>query len=307
MTNQQLLTAVIPTFNRKRELSQLLGQLKAQQQPDVRFNMVVVVDGSTDGTLEMLRDEYPEVHVVSGDGNWWFTRSINEGCRYAVEQLKSDIILTLNDDVQLPDHYLRDITKSYFDAGANVIMGSASFSVSTPRLITFSGFKSQNRLLLKYHKYVPPFTYMEPGELTGYVPSITLPTRGVVMPADVLKRLNYFDDKTFPQYNSDYDFVLRAARKGVKVFVSYDAYVLENMQLTSGGNPRLVKSFGAYLRNIFKNRYSSNYFFNQLNMSWRFGYKLLFPFYFFVAVAVIPYVYIKYKHSSLNKVVDGKN
>ncbi|MCB0395333.1 MAG: glycosyltransferase family 2 protein [Flavobacteriales bacterium] len=302
-----LLAIVIPTFNRKKELSLLLSQLKDQDESGCSYVAVVVIDGSTDGTVEMLQQDFPDVKTVLGSGQWWFTKSLNEGCKYAIEELGADLILTMNDDVQLPSQYLSELMKGYRESGGEAIIGSASYSVSTPRMITFGGFKGENRIRLKYYKYVPSFTFMEPGELKGLVTSVTLPTRGTLVPSGVMKRLNYLDDKVFPQYNSDYDFVLRAGRAGVKVYLSYDAYVFENMQLTSGGNPRLVKSFGAYLRNIFFNRYSSNYFFNQLHMSWRFGYKILFPYYFLVAVAVIPYIYMKYKFSSLNKAVEGKN
>lgn len=301
------LCVVVPTFNRKNELATLLKQFKQQYVKGIEFKIVVVVDGSTDGTLDLLSSEFPEVIVVKGDGNWWFTRSLNEGCKYAVEVLRSKLILTINDDVQIPDNYLETILGNYYKSDPNSIIGSSSYSVTSPRIITFSGFKKQNRLRLKYYKYIPSFTYMEPGELKGIVTTVTLPTRGMLVPSGIMKSINYLDEKTFPQYNSDYDFVLRAAKKGVKIYVSYDAYVFENMQLTSSGNPRLTKSFKKYLHNIFFNKYSSNYFFNQLNMAWRFGIKLLFPYYFLITLAVIPYVYIKYKYSSLNKKIQDKN
>ncbi len=289
------LSIVIPTFNRKLQLAGLLDQLQQQRNKDIVFQTVVAVDGSTDGTFEMLANRYPDTHVVKGTGNWWFTRSLNEGCKYAVDVLKADLILTLNDDVHLSENYLRAILKNYAGVGPDCVIGSCSYSLSNPNMITFSGFSHENKLLLKKYKYKSSYSLVKPGELKGLATSVTLPTRGLLIPSALLKKINFLDEKNFPQYASDYDLVLRAAKAGAKVYVTYDAPLLEDMKLTSGGNPRLAKSLGQYCRNVFLNKYSSNYFFNGMRMSWRHGIKLLFPFYLVQQLISVPYVYYKYR------------
>ena len=57
---------VIPTFNRKDYLAQVLSDLRVQEVENVEFKTVVVVDGSNDGTQEMLSSKFPEVDVVEG-------------------------------------------------------------------------------------------------------------------------------------------------------------------------------------------------------------------------------------------------
>jgi GT2 family glycosyltransferase len=305
MESKPTLTIVIPTFNRKAQLSALLGQLKNQKVESAEVNTVVVVDGSTDGTFEFLRLEYPKVRIVAGDGNWWFTRSMSEGCKYAVETLNTELILMLNDDVHLPDNYVEKMLHSFNQTDKNAVIASSSYSLTEPRMITFSGYKSENKLLLKKYRYLPPFTKMEPGKLKGLAESVTLPTRGLIMSGSLLKKINYLDYKTFPQYASDYDMVLRAGKAGAKIFVTYDAHIFEDMNLTSNGNPRLTKSLMHYLRNTFFNKYSANYFYNGLHMAWRFGYKPLFPFYFLNSLVSVFYVYAKYKFF-LNKKIQEK-
>lgn len=299
------LCVVIPTFNRKKQLLELLIQLKQQKAGTLKVAIVVVVDGSTDGTMEMLQSDFPEVYIIKGDGNWWFTRSMNEGCKYAVDVLGAKLIITSNDDLVLPnDEYFLRLHKNYVDCGGNCVIGSVAYSLSEPRMITFSGIERQSMLTLKNYNYIKPYTVIKPETLKGVKPSVTLSTRGMLIESSILQKINYLDEKTFPQYASDYDVVLRAGRAGAKIYVSYDAYILENMDLTSDGNPRLTKSLSHYLKNIFFNKYSSNYFFNVMHMSWRFGIKLLFPLYFFNAVLSIAYVYIKYKFF-LNKKIQN--
>ena len=46
--------------------------------------VVVVDDGSPDETAAYLATHDPDVHVVAGDGNLWWSGAINVGCDYAI-------------------------------------------------------------------------------------------------------------------------------------------------------------------------------------------------------------------------------
>src|SRR5688572_11601688 len=107
------IAAIIPTFNRRQELSDLLWMLGNMDMPEkCELDIIAVVDGSTDGTIEMLTRDFPHVHIVKGTGNWWYTRSINEGFKYA-DRLRPDLILTLNDDIIVHDDYLLKLVAAY--------------------------------------------------------------------------------------------------------------------------------------------------------------------------------------------------
>ncbi|BDI33657.1 hypothetical protein CCAX7_57080 [Capsulimonas corticalis] len=59
------ISVIIPTRNRKDMLRQALDSVRDQNAPGVHFETIVVDNGSTDGTLEMLAADYPEVHRLS--------------------------------------------------------------------------------------------------------------------------------------------------------------------------------------------------------------------------------------------------
>ena len=92
---------VIPVFNRKHFTKDCLISLRNQT---YKYHKTIIVDdGSTDGTKQMLESEFPEVIVLSGDGNLWWTKSINMGIRHALS-LGADYIMTLNNDtIATPD------------------------------------------------------------------------------------------------------------------------------------------------------------------------------------------------------------
>ena len=81
-----MIYVVIPVHNRKDFTRNCL--LSLQKQSFQAFEVVIVDDGSTDGTAEMLREEFPELPVLKGDGNLWWTASVNMGIKYALEQEK---------------------------------------------------------------------------------------------------------------------------------------------------------------------------------------------------------------------------
>jgi GT2 family glycosyltransferase len=248
--------AVIPTFNRVTSLRNILTCLKGQT-PGAHANTVlpiVVVDGSTDGTLEMLAAEFPAATVVQGDGNWWYTRSINEGIAKSRE-LGCNFILTLNDDLTFASDYIDTILGDQLSAGPDAVIGSVSLSAATPRLITFSGVSRIDHNLKEYN-YLPKFSPVDESDLNGTRPSVVLSGRGILYPAHLFDRFGLYDERLV-QYGAETDYTYTASGKGIPVLISYNARVYENVQFTSAGAVYNNPSLRALLRS-FRNKYSIN-------------------------------------------------
>lgn len=94
-------TAVVLTLDGRELLERMLPTLVAQDVPDLRI--VVLDDGSADGTPEWLRAEWPQVEVVVNEANLGIARSFNR----AVELARgSDHLALLNNDLELAPDYL---------------------------------------------------------------------------------------------------------------------------------------------------------------------------------------------------------
>src|SRR5258707_1027535 len=96
---------VIPVHNRLEATRECLESLRNQTY--TCFRIVLIDDGSTDGTSEFVKENYPDVTVLTGDGNLWWTGATNLGVRYALKICgPDDYVLTLNNDTVLPAKYL---------------------------------------------------------------------------------------------------------------------------------------------------------------------------------------------------------
>src|SRR5579871_3087260 len=93
------LSVVIPTYNRKESLRRTLDGLARQTYPFSEFEVVVVSDGSTDGTAEMLAQYMqtaPYALCAITQANGGPSRARNRGIREA----RYDVIVFLDDDVE---------------------------------------------------------------------------------------------------------------------------------------------------------------------------------------------------------------
>ncbi|MEJ2216105.1 MAG: glycosyltransferase family 2 protein [Gemmatimonadota bacterium] len=85
-------SVVIPSWNGAAMLPRVLDSLRAQQFRD--FETVVVDNGSEDGSVRLLADDYPEVRVVALPRNAGFAAAVNAG----VAASRSELVALLNND-----------------------------------------------------------------------------------------------------------------------------------------------------------------------------------------------------------------
>ncbi|RUM34483.1 MAG: glycosyltransferase family 2 protein, partial [Desulfobulbus sp.] len=89
---------VIPTWNGRELLEPCLKSIVGQSYK--RFQITVVDNGSTDGTVSFLQEEFPDVQVVSFPVNTGFSVAVNAGIQAGTHPL----IFLLNNDTELaPD------------------------------------------------------------------------------------------------------------------------------------------------------------------------------------------------------------
>src|SRR3954470_11353637 len=90
---------VVPVFNRWELTRSCLLHLRRQT---LEHTAILADNGSTDGTAERLRMEFPEVRVVDLGANLGFPRA----CNAAAAVGNGDVVVLLNNDVECPPDFL---------------------------------------------------------------------------------------------------------------------------------------------------------------------------------------------------------
>ena len=88
---------VTPVHNRREETLQCLRSIKRSDSTGLQIHIIVVDDGSTDGTAEAIAKDFSDVQIAAGDGELWYTAGTNRGIEAALKH-DPDYILAINND-----------------------------------------------------------------------------------------------------------------------------------------------------------------------------------------------------------------
>jgi GT2 family glycosyltransferase len=110
----------IPVFNRIEYTLKCLASLESQTYRN--FAVVICDHGSSDGTSEAIKQQFPSTILLTGDSSMWWTAAINLCVRYALDHAgDSDFILTLNNDTELPSDYLQQLISCESKYPGNIV------------------------------------------------------------------------------------------------------------------------------------------------------------------------------------------
>ncbi len=216
---------IIPVFNRKVLLYNCLDSLR--NQTNQNFQVIVVDDGSTDGTSDMLRENFPKATVLKGDGNLWWTGATNVGVLHALPLCQeNDFIMALNDDLVVGPDYI----EMYYQLAAthpDTLIGSVVTDINN-RDIIYSGGVKINWITAKTRNINVGKSLASYG--TGYYEEVSILTgRGVLFPSKVFRKIGMYNDKHYAQCG-DTELPRRAQLAGFRLIVSYDVPVFSVVQ-----------------------------------------------------------------------------
>jgi glycosyltransferase involved in cell wall biosynthesis len=110
-------SVIIPTYNRRALLRETLNSLAQQTYPGDRFEVIIVDDGSTDGTVAIAGEAFPFVLRYFSQNNQGDATARNLGAR----QSQADFLVFLDDDILVEPGYLTHLIQAH-DMGNNQIV-----------------------------------------------------------------------------------------------------------------------------------------------------------------------------------------
>lgn len=222
---------VIPVFNRLNYTRACIDSILQQTFKD--FKIIIVDDGSTDGTSEVVSKNYPEVIVLKTPGDRWWSASMNVGIQYAMENqvTPDDFVLSLNNDLVIEPDYLEQMT-TLARLHPKSILGSIAVDISS-KSVEYVGLHWNPYLATKRRLLKRGLSLEHIQRSHEYLTTSLLPGRGILIPYSCFKAIGLFDELTFPHYAGDYDFSLRAKQAGYKLIINTRAVVFSHVKETA--------------------------------------------------------------------------
>jgi GT2 family glycosyltransferase len=128
-----LVSIIVVNYNGMAFLDKCLGALRRQSYPSVE--VLLVDNGSMDGSVEFVREKYPEVKVIENGENIGFARANNVGIRAS----RGELIATLNNDTEASPGWLDALAGAMLSDDRVGMCASKMLRMDDPSIIDSTG------------------------------------------------------------------------------------------------------------------------------------------------------------------------
>ncbi len=196
-----MIHVVTSVHNRYQITEKFVDCLLAQTVSDI--HLVLVDDGSTDGTDAMVKKKMPKTTILYGNGDLWWGGALHKAYQWLIENAASeDAVLISNDDTCFDSRYLEtgcELLRQYPDT---LIAGSGY------------GIRSGTHLDgIFQHSFQDGTGHLMPPDSESNCAS----TRSLFLTVGIWKKIGGFHPVLLPHYFSDFEFTIRGWRKGLQI------------------------------------------------------------------------------------------
>ncbi len=195
-----IINILLPVYNRREVTKRFIECLSTQSY--THYRLLLIDDGSTDGTDKMVESRISNLVVIKGVGDWWWAGSLQKGIDWLEQHEVSDadVVMFANDDIMFESDFLQKAVDILNDL-ENVLLLPQVYDGQSDDVIE-SGIEADLQRMT--------FKKAESPEKIN-----CLPTRGLLMRMTDMQKIGGFHPRLLPHYWSDYEFTIRANKKGL--------------------------------------------------------------------------------------------
>jgi len=189
-------TVVLVNYNGKDYLERCLGSLRAQDYPQDKIDVVFIDNNSVDGSVEYVREAFPEVRVVVNDSNTGFSPAVNQGARLG----KGRYLALLNNDAEADSRWLVEAIQ-VLELEDRVACVASKILRDDRRTIDYAG----GQMAFYGHGFAKGNKEIDEGEDGGNRPTLFASGGAMIVRRDVFLDTGAFDESYFAFFE-DVDF-----------------------------------------------------------------------------------------------------
>lgn len=252
---------LLPVHNRRTITLSFVEFFKKQDYDNAR--LVLIDDGSTDGTAEAVGDLVKDVIVLRGEGNWWWAGSLHQGYLWLRRNRipGDDIVLIMNDDTEF--------SADFISVGLRILRQHPG------ALLTATGYNLKTGKPQDSGGYIMDWSTLGFSETHENARINCASTRGLMVRVSDFLDVKGFHPRLIPHYLSDLEFTMRAQKKGKTLMIHPDFRIGIDFE-TTGHRELGGETFRQYIKKVFSIRAAMNPIhwsnFILLHSDWR--YKL---------------------------------
>jgi len=224
-TGDPVVSIIIPVFNQWRYTYNCLDSL-LKNITGTSFEVIIVDDGSTDETVDMLK-KVKNIVYVKNKRNLGFVGTCNAGAKKA----KGKYVVFLNNDTFVKTHWLTALLET-FQSNKNIGLVGSKLIYPDGRLQEAGGIVWKNENAWNYGRYQnpndPEYNYLKDVDYCSGA--------SIMLPREIFEKLGGFDEIFSPGYCEDTDLAFRVRQLGLRTVYQPRSELFHFEGVTSGND-----------------------------------------------------------------------
>jgi GT2 family glycosyltransferase len=249
------LSVIILNFNTKKLLYDCLKSVLASTGP-YQIETIVSDNGSTDGSIEMVKSEFPQVKLLENNANLGFSKGNNVAVRVSQGR---HIMLLNSDTVVQPDAFEKMIAKADTDRtigalGPKILLASGELDPSARR-----NFPNPANAFLRLFGLSKLSNYNITGPIDQEMEVEAIMGACMLVPRAVIDKVGMLDEEFF-FYGEDLDWCYRIKEAGYKIVYYPKAEILHFKSASSRNIPfKIVRVAYDAMKIFYRKHYAPKY------------------------------------------------
>jgi len=219
-------SVVIPNYNDRDNLELCLESLRHQDHPDIE--VIVVDDGSKDGSADMVREKFPWVRLIARDVNSGFSSVVNVG----IDAAEAGLVALLNSDAEAHPRWISELVlAAERHPGAGFFATKMLFNADRDTIDTFGDGFSVGGFGYKIGWGEPSSAYPDEVEVLGGCGGAVMYRRAML---DAVREDGEYFDTDYFAFVEDVDISLRARLRGFRCIAVPGAIVYHKLRAAWG-------------------------------------------------------------------------